>query len=258
MMFHIVQGGIENGDKKHLETAAARHKGVRSWITPKSVVDGDEAVIFLGSAFFATARIASKSKPRPDWGPRAYGAALRSIRLIEPPVSLSIIRKKIPELTWAIYPRSVTTVTSGVAAKIRRLISDRRRKGGRDVEDVLLDLAGTQELRARALADARPIQAGKIRMAAYRTRSLPVHQYVLARAQGYCEGCGDQAPFKTKQRMPYLEPHHTIRLADDGPDHPRSVIALCPTCHRRVHYSVDGDKYNLTLMTKLRRLESGR
>jgi hypothetical protein len=41
---------------------------------------------------------------------------------------------------------------------------------------------------------------------------------------------------------PNLEPHHIRRLADGGPDHPRWVAALCPTCHRRVHHGVDGKR----------------
>ena len=38
---------------------------------------------------------------------------------------------------------------------------------------------------------------------------------------------------------PYLEPHHITRLADNGPDHPAKVIALCPNCHRKAHSSQD-------------------
>jgi 5-methylcytosine-specific restriction protein A len=79
-------------------------------------------------------------------------------------------------------------------------------------------------------------------------RSEAVRAYVLKRAEGRCEGCDAEAPFKTKRGQPYLEPHHTRRLADGGPDHPAHVIALCPTCHRRVHHAQDGEEYNERLM----------
>jgi 5-methylcytosine-specific restriction protein A len=79
--------------------------------------------------------------------------------------------------------------------------------------------------------------------------------YVQRRADGKCEGCLAPAPFKTKKRRPYLEPHHTTRLSDGGPDHPRHVIALCPTCHRRVHHGEDGDDYNDALKATLRAIE---
>ena len=46
------------------------------------------------------------------------------------------------------------------------------------------------------------------------------------------------------------------RMADGGPDHPGHVIALCPTCHSRIHHSKDGEVYNAQLMAKLTELES--
>ena len=55
---------------------------------------------------------------------------------------------------------------------------------------------------------------------------------------------------------PYLEPHHTRRLSDGGPDDYHHVIALCPTCHRRVHHGEDGATYNADLVAKLATIES--
>lgn len=86
-------------------------------------------------------------------------------------------------------------------------------------------------------------------------RSAAVKRYVLARAAGTCEGCGTPAPFLTPKGEPYLEPHHTRRISDGGPDHPRWVAALCPTCHRRVHHASDGPTYNSSLESKLASLE---
>ena len=65
-------------------------------------------------------------------------------------------------------------------------------------------------------------------------RSDDLKVYVLRRADGTCEGCEQPAPFLTTAGRPYLEPHHTRRLSDGGPDDYHHVIALCPTCHRRV------------------------
>jgi 5-methylcytosine-specific restriction protein A len=75
-------------------------------------------------------------------------------------------------------------------------------------------------------------------------------------ANGACEGCELPAPFTRPTGEPYLEPHHTRRISDAGPDHPAWVIALCPICHRRVHYGEDGDSYNEELLVKLPQLES--
>ena len=92
-------------------------------------------------------------------------------------------------------------------------------------------------------------------MASYYARSSPVHRAVLLRSRGSCEGCGEEAPFKNRQGAPYLEPHHTIRVADKGRDSLDSVIALCPTCHRRVHCGLDGEAYNERLIAILKKLE---
>ena len=54
---------------------------------------------------------------------------------------------------------------------------------------------------------------------------------------------------------PYLEPHHTRRLSDGGPDDYHHVIALYPTCHRRVHHADDGESYNAELRIRLESLE---
>lgn len=86
-------------------------------------------------------------------------------------------------------------------------------------------------------------------------RSRAVRVYVLRRADGRCEGCGEAAPFETPKGRPYLEPHHIRRRADAGPDHPRWVIALCPNCHRRVHYGSDGEEYNRQLTDQVGLLE---
>jgi len=82
-------------------------------------------------------------------------------------------------------------------------------------------------------------------------RSKDVKNYVLQRANGICESCEQPAPFYRENGEPYLEPHHTKRLADEGPDHPQWVGAICPTCHRRIHSGVDGKEVNKKLMVKL-------
>jgi len=87
-------------------------------------------------------------------------------------------------------------------------------------------------------------------------RSGDLKVYVLRRANGSCEGCGQPAPFLTTAGHPYLEPHHTRRLSDGGPDDYHHVIALCPTCHRRVHHGEDGESYNGELTMKLTKIES--
>lgn len=111
--------------------------------------------------------------------------------------------------------------------------------------------------RLRAFALAAPLANVPVEQAGRNVylRSEAVRAYVLRRAAGRCEGCGQPAPFQTPSGRPYLEPHHTRRLSDGAPDHPAHVIALCPTCHRRAHYAIDSAAFNDALIEQLRRLE---
>jgi hypothetical protein len=252
---HIAQGGIENGDKKWLEKAARSNWSAPSWIVPKSVSIGDEVVIYVpGYGFFATAKIRTRPKPRANWKNR-YGAGLNFIRLIEPAISIGAIRRHIPELTWAVYPRSITTPTPEITSQVRKLISERRKTRLPDLDNEALEEANIDELRKAALLSARPSATQKERKLIYRVRSKAIHLYVSKRANGYCEGCSAVAPFRKADGRPYIEAHHTTRLADDGPDHPAKVIGLCPNCHRRAHHAEDAAPFNLSLKRKLARLE---
>lgn len=56
-------------------------------------------------------------------------------------------------------------------------------------------------------------------------------------AEGIYQDCKKSAPFVSKKTgEPYLEVHHIIPLAEDGPDSRENVLALCPNCHRKRHY----------------------
>jgi 5-methylcytosine-specific restriction endonuclease McrA len=252
---HIVQGGIANGDKKWLERAAGTNRRGNAWVAPKSAEIGDEVVFYIGGyGFFATGRIVSPSKPRAGWKNR-YGAGVSAIKLIKPAISLAAIRRHIPKLKWAIYPRSIVTPAADLAVQIRALISDRRKTGIPDLTDEALELANIDELRTVALLAQRESVPPRERKILYRARSQAIRLYVLRRANGCCEGCKSEAPFRRADGSFYLEPHHVERLADDGPDHPDKVIGLCPNCHSRAHHSGDKDEFKRSLLKKLARLE---
>lgn len=60
---------------------------------------------------------------------------------------------------------------------------------------------------------------------------------VLCRASGNCERCTSSAPFLRKSDgSPYLEVHHIVPLSEDGDDTVENAIALCPNCHRELHF----------------------
>ena len=253
---HIVQGDVDD-DRKWLERAAATRRA-QSWIVTKSAVVGDEVVIYVGVyGFFATGRIESIPRSRVNW-PNRYSADVGAIKLIRPSISLAAIRRHVPELSWARYPRSITTPAPEVAADIRQLVLKRRRTGIPDLDEESLASANIDELRRVALLSQRKFVSPRQRVILYRARSTAIRLYVLRRANGRCEGCKSAAPFWTFAGEPYLEAHHVERLADDGPDHPSKVIGLCPNCHRRAHHSSDKDVFNRSLLKRLRSLEPPR
>lgn len=62
---------------------------------------------------------------------------------------------------------------------------------------------------------------------------------VLNRANGFCERCKNQAPFIRKSdNTSYLEVHHIIPLSKDGEDTVENAVALCPNCHRELHFGI--------------------
>ena len=69
-------------------------------------------------------------------------------------------------------------------------------------------------------------------------RSLAISEYVKHRSKGICELCKNPAPFLTKNGTPYLETHHVVSLSNDGVDTIYNTIALCPNCHREIHYGI--------------------
>lgn len=84
-------------------------------------------------------------------------------------------------------------------------------------------------------------------------RDPEVRAYVLRRAKGKCEFCGTPG-FAMAGRRRYLETHHVISLANQGPDRVDNVIAVCAEDHRRAHYSKDAPKIEREMLAILDRL----
>ncbi|MFB5088339.1 HNH endonuclease signature motif containing protein [Psychrobacillus sp. PGGUH221] len=68
-------------------------------------------------------------------------------------------------------------------------------------------------------------------------RNPDVIAEVLIRANGICEKCEKEAPFKrASDGTLYLEVHHIKGLADGGDDTVENAMAVCPNCHREFHF----------------------
>ena len=115
---------------------------------------------------------------------------------------------------------------------IATISDDVPRPTGLEDESVEHASLGLVELRQQAIEACGQLSlglaSGETVRAVYR-RAEKVKRYVLARANGKCELCLEQAPFNRKSDgTPYLEPHHINRLSDGGLDHPMYVgVCVC-------------------------------
>ena len=73
--------------------------------------------------------------------------------------------------------------------------------------------------------------------------------YAKERADGVCQLCRQEAPFKNNRGEPYLETHHIIWLSEGGADSVDNVVALCPNCHRKMH--IVNDEADVRYLLKL-------
>ncbi|WP_225482368.1 HNH endonuclease [Vibrio vulnificus] len=76
----------------------------------------------------------------------------------------------------------------------------------------------------------------------------------LRLANGYCELCEVKSPFKTKSGRDYLEVHHVIPLSEQGSDTVSNTVALCPNCHRMLHFG-DNAEGMMAKLNKIKRLD---
>lgn len=86
-------------------------------------------------------------------------------------------------------------------------------------------------------------------------RDPAVKAWVLERAGGNCEACSQSAPFLGADGSPFLEVHHVRTLADGGSDTVTNAVAVCPNCHRRLHFSEDSQAYRQGLYGKVKELD---
>ena len=83
-------------------------------------------------------------------------------------------------------------------------------------------------------------------------RNPYIAEYVKRLAHGYCQLCGEAAPFQDEDGIPYLESHHVVWLAQGGTDTLDNIVALCPNCHRKMHilHNLDDERKLKLIATK--------
>ena len=185
-----------------------------SWHVPKNVLkqyglkDKDECTILLQVGGFRDLRTCKLTSGGEFRLSNALAKAVRKLTDIEP--SMLIQFEVIPN---------------------QKMIEDSL------ASDVEQSLTLSTEQRRDRLSSASGILKKVQFLATAFVRNPDVIAEVLSRANGICEECSAKAPLvKASNGSPYLEVHHRVWLADGGKDTTANAVALCPNCHRRLHF----------------------
>lgn len=87
----------------------------------------------------------------------------------------------------------------------------------------------------------------------YIVRDPEVRRSVIKRANGRCEFCGAEG-FERDDGSRFVEAHHIIHLAKQGPDTLENVIGLCPNHHREAHFGKDRKSFEERLKSTLAKI----
>lgn len=127
---------------------------------------------------------------------------------------------------------------------VDKLSSGGRRESIADLPDAIDDLDGE-------IGNERPgRREGKT---SYIVRDLEVRRQVIKRANGRCEFCGAEG-FEKDDGSRFVEAHHIIHLAQQGPDTMENVIGLCPNHHREAHFGKDRVNFEEELKSALTKI----
>ena len=155
---------------------------------------------------------------------------------------------------WLEGLKPLSNVGSNVAKEIEEIIAELEQ---RDVDPrVEFESKYREALKKKVLV--KP--TGDIKPKRYKStiweyyRRPEVKAWVIQQAKDHCELCDQHAPFQTDGNLWFLEVHHLRRLADGGSDRIENTVALCPNCHREMHYGVNRDEKLEILYTKVSRL----
>ena len=111
-------------------------------------------------------------------------------------------------------------------------------------EDSLIKIQKERERKAYQLsetelkkrAESAPKKSGtRYTVVKQYDRNENVILYVKNKANNICDLCKLPAPFRDRNRRPYLEVHHIEWLSRGGADSIVNAAALCPNCHRKMH-----------------------
>lgn len=114
----------------------------------------------------------------------------------------------------------------------QNIIHEQQIKKAKSIKDKHLSLKVLRD-RAETVSKYCKSSIRKVVASSYE-RNKYVREYSLRRANGKCELCKKDAPFKIDGEA-YLEEHYITWLSRGGGDSIDNVSAVCPNCHRKLH-----------------------
>jgi hypothetical protein len=85
-------------------------------------------------------------------------------------------------------------------------------------------------------------------------RDTKVKAWVIQQAKGKCEYCQETGFIKDNGKH-YMEVHHLLPLAEQGSDTIRNTVAVCPNCHKKLHFAECREKIRTELIQRIPRLK---
>ncbi|KVM65600.1 HNH endonuclease [Burkholderia gladioli] len=155
---------------------------------------------------------------------------------------------------WLTGLKPAKNVGANVAAQIEEMIAEFE---GRTITPVAaFEIAVRENVSKKDLALPRGNERPTTFTASVTQyqRDAIVKAWVLREADGICECCHQEAPFTGPDGRPYLEVHHVKKLAEQGADSIDNAVAVCPNCHRELHYGQSAKTLADDLYGKIPRL----
>ncbi|URF07978.1 HNH endonuclease [Cupriavidus campinensis] len=156
---------------------------------------------------------------------------------------------------WLSGLKPAKNVGANVAAQIEKLVAEV--EGKPVIPLVAFEIEVRDDVKRKQLPLPQGSQVPKpitVSVTQYQ-RDPSVKAWVLKKANGTCECCGQPAPFRGTDGFPYLEVHHVRKLAEKGPDTTANTVAVCPDCHRELHFGERAKELAETLYVKIARLQ---
>jgi len=158
--------------------------------------------------------------------------------------------------TWIAGLKPMKNVGANVTSQIEQIIWDI--DGGKSIPSASF-VGKVKVLRKKVLSTKKPQgnkSPGKSTVSIVQYKRDPyIVAWVLENSQGICECCNKLAPFIRPDGTGYLEVHHVRTLSDNGRDSIDNTIAICPNCHRNLHYGLDKITLRQDLYDKISRLK---